>query len=127
MRNKIAEKISINVEPKYIEEQSDPDKNKYVFSYDVTIRNKGEVGVQLLARHWLITDANERTKEVLGEGVVGKQPHLDPDDKFTYTSWAILETPTGLMHGTYHLVDEEGESFETDIPAFTLSTPNTLH
>ena len=127
MSNKLADNISIDIEPKYIEEQSDPDKNKYVFSYDVTIRNKSAVGVQLLARHWHITDANERVKEVLGEGVVGKQPHLDPEGEFTYTSWAILETPTGHMHGTYHLVDEGGERFETDIPAFTLSTPNTLH
>lgn len=121
------DKISIRVEPKYIEEQSDPDKNKYVFSYDVTILNNAEVGVQLLSRHWLITDANERTKEILGEGVVGKQPHLDPDAEFTYTSWAILETPTGFMHGSYQLVDDQGLEFETDIPAFTLSAPGTLH
>ena len=127
MRNKLADKISINIKPKYIEEQSDPDKNKYVFSYDVTIFNNAEVGVQLVSRHWLITDANERVKEVLGEGVVGKQPHLGPNGEFTYTSWAILETPTGFMRGTYHLKDHEGELFETDIPAFTLSTPSTLH
>ncbi len=127
MENKTADKITIRVEPKYIEEQSDPEKNKYVFSYDVTILNNAQVGVQLMSRHWHITDANERTKEILGEGVVGKQPHLDPDAEFTYTSWTILETPTGFMHGSYQLVDEDGREFEMDIPAFTLTTPATLH
>ncbi len=119
--------ILVQVKPKYSKEQSDPEKNRYIFSYAVTIKNSSQNRVTLMYRHWIITDSNGRKKEIQGEGVVGEQPSLKPGEEFEYTSWAMLETPSGVMHGHYHLESENGQSFETDIPAFSLTTPETLH
>jgi len=117
----------VDVESTYVVEQSDPDENRFVFSYTITIRNEGQVPAKLLARHWIITDADGKVQEVKGDGVVGEQPHLKPGDGFRYTSGAILETPVGSMYGTYNMVADDGNEFIADIQPFTLSMPNTIH
>lgn len=117
----------VEVETAYIEEQSDPEQSRYVFSYTITIRNQGSVPAKLLTRHWIITDAEGKVQEVEGEGVVGEQPHLKPGDGFRYTSGTVLETPVGSMHGTYQMIADDGVEFEAEIPAFTLAMPRTLH
>ena len=117
----------VEVETNYVEEQSDPAVNRYVFSYTITIRNDGQVPAKLLTRHWVITDAEGKVQEVQGDGVVGEQPYLKPGDGFRYTSGAILETPVGSMHGTYKMIADDGVEFIADILPFTLSMPNTIH
>jgi len=117
----------VDVETEYIEEQSDPTVNRFVFSYTITIRNEGQVAAKLLARHWVITDADGKVQEVQGDGVVGEQPHLKPGDGFRYTSGAILETPVGSMYGNYKMIADDGNEFIADIKPFTLSMPNTIH
>lgn len=117
----------VDVEATYVVEQSDPDVNRFVFSYTITIRNEGEVPAKLLSRHWIITDADGKVQEVKGDGVVGEQPHLKPGDGFRYTSGAILETPVGSMYGTYQMIADDGNEFIADILPFTLSMPNTIH
>ena len=119
--------IQVSVKSAYIAEQSDPDANRYVFSYTVTITNSGELPARLVARHWVITDAAEKVQEVRGLGVIGQHPHLDPGESFTYTSGAVLETPIGHMHGAYQMVADDGTHFDADIPAFNLATPHSLH
>lgn len=119
--------IRIVVEPAYRADQSVPDDNRYVFTYTVTIRNCGGVPAKLLSRHWIITDADGREREISGEGVVGEQPYLPPGVDYRYTSGAILETPVGSMRGSYQMLADDGVSFDAVIPAFTLATPNTLH
>ncbi len=117
----------VEVETAYIEEQSDPQENRYVFSYTITIRNDGSVAAKLLSRHWIITDADGKVQEVEGEGVVGEQPHLEPGERFRYTSGTVLETPVGSMQGTYHMIAADGVEFDAEIPPFTLAIPRTLH
>ena len=117
----------VEVETNYISDQSEPDEDRYVFSYTITIENHGKIPAKLLTRHWNITDANGNVQEVKGEGVVGEQPHLKPGDGFKYTSGTILETPVGSMAGSYHMLADDGTEFDTPIPTFTLSVPNTLH
>ena len=112
--------IEIHPMPQYIPEQSDPENDRYIFAYTITIKNVGSVAAQLVSRHWIITDGNNEVQEVRGLGVVGKQPLLQPGEKFEYTSGTRLRTPTGTMHGSYFLVAEDGERFETDIPMFVL-------
>ncbi len=119
--------IEIEVETAYIPEQSDPDQSRYVFTYTITIRNYGPEAAKLLSRHWVITDANGKTQEVRGEGVVGEQPHLKPNQGFQYTSGTMLETPVGSMRGSYQMVDDQGNPFDAEIPVFTLSVPGLLH
>ncbi len=119
--------IEVDVESAYVPEQSDPESDRYVFSYTITIRNVGEVPSRLLSRRWIITDADGKVQEVEGEGVVGEQPHLKPGEGFRYSSGTILETPVGSMQGTYLMLADDGVEFEADIPPFTLSMPHTLH
>lgn len=119
--------IKVDVQTAYVEEQSMPERNRYVFAYTITIRNEGTVPAKLVSRRWLITDARGKVQEVEGIGVVGEQPYLRPGEGFQYTSGAILETPVGSMEGTYQMVDDNGAEFETPIPAFTLSKPQALH
>jgi ApaG protein len=119
--------ITINVDTRYLEDQSDPDENRFVFAYTITIRNRGTVPAKLLARHWVITDANGKVQEVRGEGVVGEQPHLMPGQGFRYTSGAVLETPVGSMQGSYQMLADNGVKFDAPIPAFTLAIPGTIH
>ena len=119
----------ITVVPKatYVEDQSDPSKNQYVFAYTITVTNTGNVPVQLVSRHWVITDANSKVLEVKGLGVVGQQPLLKPGESFEYTSGTHLETAVGTMRGTYQMVADDGKHFDALIPPFTLSVPRVLH
>lgn len=119
--------IEVDVEPAYLDDESEPEEDRFVFSYTVTIRNLGDISARLISRHWIITDANGEEREVRGEGVVGEQPHLEPGRGFRYTSGAMLETPVGSMHGTYELLADDGVTFTAEIPPFTLAGPRTLH
>jgi ApaG protein len=119
--------FSVSVLPRYLPEQSDPEQDRYVFAYTVTVRNTGEVAAQLVSRHWIITDADGKVHEVRGLGVVGEQPTLAPGESFEYTSGCPLETPVGSMRGTYQCVAADGTRFDATIPEFVLSTPRTLH
>ena len=118
--------IRVEVTTSYLDEQSSPNEQRYVFSYTITIRNEGQRSARLLTRHWIITDANGRVKEVRGEGVVGEQPHLEPGQGFRYSSGAVLETPVGTMEGSYEMVDAEGLHFDAPIPPFRLAIPGIL-
>lgn len=118
--------IRVDVETSYLDEQSSPSEQRYVFSYTITIRNEGQRAAKLLARHWIITDANGKVKEVRGEGVVGEQPHLEPGQGFRYSSGAVLETPVGTMQGSYQMVDGEGRRFDAPIAPFRLAIPGIL-
>jgi ApaG protein len=115
--------ISVTVKPQYLPEQSEPSKAQFVWAYKVRIENKGDVPVQLRSRHWKITDGLGRVQEVKGPGVVGKTPRLRPGEVFEYTSGTPLSTSSGFMSGTYQMVDESGENFDIEIPAFSLDTP----
>ena len=119
----ITRDIKIAVEPDYLEDQSDPEENRYLWSYRVTIENKSELTVQLLSRYWRITDARGRVREVRGDGVIGEQPVIPPGRAFEYTSGAPLETASGFMTGSYHMRASTGESFEVGIPMFALESP----
>lgn len=123
------EKYEITVTPKasYVEDQSDPSKNQYVFAYTITVTNSGTVPAQLISRHWVITDANNKIVEVKGLGVVGQQPLLKPGESFEYSSGTHLETAVGTMRGEYQMVAEDGQHFDAPIPPFTLSVPRVLH
>ena len=119
--------IRIDVATSYMDDQSEPDADRYVFAYTITIRNNGEVPATLKSRHWIITDANGKVQEVNGDGVVGEQPHLNPGERFRYSSGAVLETPVGAMQGLYRMETDSGASFEAPIPPFTLAVPGLLH
>ena len=119
--------IQVDVETRYIEDQSNPDQNYYVFAYTITIQNKGEQPAQLLTRHWVITDSNHKVQEVRGDGVVGEQPVLKPGEQFIYTSGTMLETSVGTMRGSYQMKADDGSHFDAVIGEFVLSTPRVLH
>ena len=119
--------VAVKAVPQFIADQSDPDSERYVFAYTITIENVGTVAAQLISRHWIITDGNSRIQEVRGLGVVGEQPLLRPGDKYEYTSGCQLETPVGTMRGTYQMTAEDGTQFEAIIAEFTLSIPRVLH
>ncbi len=119
--------IKISVKTAYLDEHSQPENNRFAFAYTISIENGGHATTQLLSRHWIITDAKNTTQEVVGEGVVGKQPHILPGESFTYTSNAVLETSAGTMEGTYTMRTEDGKVFNVPIPAFSLARPNSLH
>jgi ApaG protein len=112
--------FSCDVVPQYLPDQSAPEENIYGFAYTVTLTNTGDVAAQLISRHWVISDANGRTEEVKGLGVVGHQPLLKPGESFQYTSGSRLRTPTGTMHGSYFCVAEDGARFEVPIAMFVL-------
>ena len=119
--------IAIDVATRFLDEQSAPADQRFVFSYTISIRNHGRIAARLLGRHWLITDANGKVREVRGEGVVGEQPWLRPGDVFEYTSGAVLETPLGTMRGSYDMLADDGTRFEAPIAPFTLTVPRTVH
>lgn len=119
--------IEVLVATRFLDDQSIPEDDRYVFAYTIRIRNTGQVPAQLLARHWVITDANGKVQEVRGDGVVGEQPRLEPGEQFEYTSGAVLETPLGTMRGSYRMVADDGTEFDAPIASFTLSIPRTLH
>ena len=123
MYEKITRNICVSVKPFYLEEQSSPDDDKFVWAYKVSIENKGGETVQLLRRHWRITDKYGHLKEVEGPGVIGEQPVLKPGDSFEYTSGCPLTTPSGIMAGSYQMTTSGGEHFDIEIPAFSLDRP----
>jgi Uncharacterized protein affecting Mg2+/Co2+ transport len=119
--------FEIHVATQYVEDQSEPDNERFVFSYTVTIENRGDAPAQLMRRKWLITDANGKELEIEGEGVVGEQPKIAAGEKYTYTSGTIIETPVGVMQGFYTMQDQDDQSFKVDIAPFRLALPNILH
>jgi ApaG protein len=123
MYSAVTRKIAVNVEPFYLEDQSEPSKNRYVWAYRITIDNQSDGRVKLLSRYWHITDGTGRVEEVRGPGVVGDQPELNPGDSYQYTSGCPLPTPSGIMVGRYTMRDEKGNHFEVEIPAFSLDLP----
>ena len=119
--------FDIDVDTRFLDDQSAPEESRYVFAYTIHIRNEGNVPARLLGRRWLITDGNGKVQEVVGEGVVGEQPWLRPGEGFEYTSGAVLETDIGTMRGSYDVLADDGTRFAAPIPPFTLSVPRTLH
>jgi ApaG protein len=115
--------ILVRVQPAYMPEESNPDAGRHVWSYVVEIENHGPDTVQLISRHWIITDALNRVEEVQGEGVVGEQPTLGPREAFRYNSICPLTTSSGAMRGSYQLVTADGEAFDVAIPEFSLHLP----
>lgn len=124
MYSHVTRDIRVTVQPKYLEEQSTPGENHYVWAYHVRIANEGQETVQLRNRYWRITDQMGRVNEVRGAGVVGKKPVLKPGQTFEYTSGTPLPTPSGIMGGTYQMVTDSGEAFDVQIPAFSLDSPH---
>ena len=118
--------VLVRVAPEYLPGQSEPLEGRYVWAYTIEIENRGDLTVQLISRRWLITDALNRTEEVAGPGVVGEQPRLQPGQAFCYTSGCPLPTPSGEMRGTYQMLTDGGESFDVEIPAFSLHRPEAL-
>jgi ApaG protein len=123
----ITEGIRVTVESHYLPEQSAPALARFAFAYKVLIENEGLTGVQLISRHWIITDGNGERQEVRGEGVVGEQPRLKPGERFEYTSGCLLRTPHGSMQGSYRMSREGREHFEARIAPFSLTQPNALN
>ncbi|HEU4857049.1 MAG TPA: Co2+/Mg2+ efflux protein ApaG [Rhodanobacteraceae bacterium] len=119
--------IEVDVDARFVGEQSKPEANRYVFAYEITLRNLGMLPARLQTRHWIITDANGKVEEVRGDGVVGEQPRLQPGESYSYSSGAVLETQVGTMRGTYLFHADDGSDFEVPIPEFVLSVPRTLH
>ncbi|WEF27437.1 Co2+/Mg2+ efflux protein ApaG [Klebsiella aerogenes] len=120
-------RVCVQVQSVYIESQSSPEEERYVFAYTVTIRNLGRSQVQLLGRYWLITNGHGRETEVQGEGVVGEQPHIPAGEEYQYTSGAVIETPLGTMQGHYEMIDINGVPFHIEIPVFRLAVPTLIH
>lgn len=112
--------FQVQVKPRYLPEQSDPEQGLYAFAYTITVRNTGTVAAQLISRTWNVNDADGHHEKVKGLGVVGRQPLLQPGEAFEYTSGTRLNTPTGTMHGSFFCVAEDGEKFEVDVPMFVL-------
>ena len=127
MSDKPNHRISVDVSTNFLDEQSEPELDRYVFSYTITIANQGDVAASLLSRHWIITDANGKVQEVRGDGVVGEQPHLNPGERFRYSSGTVLETPVGSMEGSYQMLADDGVRFDAPIAPFTLAVPGLLH
>jgi len=119
--------IDIDVKTAFLADQSEVDNERFVFSYTITIHNSGEQPAKLLNRHWIITDANGKTQEVRGEGVVGQQPYLKPGESYQYTSGTVLETPVGSMQGEYEMTTNDGKRFVAPIAPFSLAQPRSLH
>lgn len=119
--------IEVSVAAEYLEQESEPERDRYVFSYTITIINRGLVAAKLLSRHWIITDANGHEQQVRGDGVVGEQPLLAPNEGFRYTSGVVLDTPIGAMQGSYQMLAEDGAKFDTLIAPFSLANKRLLH
>jgi len=123
----MSDPIQIDVTTEYIKEQSEPERSRFVYAYTITITNQGDKRVQLLTRHWIITDSNAKVQEVHGDGVVGEQPILNPGEHFQYTSGCVLDTPLGFMQGSYEFITDERVSFKAPIAPFKLSVPGVVH
>ena len=126
MYSEVTNSIKISVDPIFMEEQSEPEDFHFVWAYRICIENQGEDTVQLMRRHWHITDSHGRIHEVKGEGVVGEQPVLQPGESFEYTSGTPLATPSGFMVGSYQMINNTGTSFSVSVPAFSLDSPHDL-
>ena len=122
--SEITRSIAVIVKPTYLADQSEPDESRFIWAYHIRIENHGGETVQLLNRHWMITDSFGRTQEVQGAGVVGEQPVLGPGEAFEYTSGTPLSTPSGIMVGSYEMETPQGERFDVAIPAFSLDSPH---
>lgn len=128
MSTALTEGVRVEVTPRYIAEASDPEAGRWMFAYEVTLSNEGDTAVQLLSRHWVITDGENREQEVRGPGVVGQQPVLLPGGQYTYASGCPLPTPVGTMHGSYEMCRiDSGERFDAKIAPFRLAVPGSLH
>lgn len=119
--------IEVTVKTEYLPYQSSPEKEQYAFAYHITLSNVGQIGAQLISRHWIIIDGNGVRREVKGMGVVGEQPLISPGESYQYSSGAILDTMVGTMQGSYHMQGENGQGFEVDIPVFILALPNVVN
>lgn len=122
-----AYRVDVQVQSEYLPEQSDEAASRYVFAYHITMRNAGTVTAQLLTRHWIVTDGNQKVQEVHGEGVIGQKPRLAPGESWSYSSGTVLATPVGAMHGSYQMIAMDGTRFEAPISPFTLAVPRSLH
>ena len=120
----VTRQIEVSVETSFLEKESDPDEQYFVWAYRITIENHGDETVQLLTRHWQITDSQGRLHEVRGDGVVGEQPVLEPGSHFTYSSGTPLSTASGFMRGSYGMQTQAGEKFDIEVPAFSLDSPH---
>ncbi len=119
--------IEVEVIPEYLPHESSPQVSQFVFAYHITITNKGETEVQLLNRHWIITNGDGVVEEVRGEGVVGEQPKLGPGQKHKYSSFCPLTTPTGNMRGSFQMMSKKGKKFDVKIPLFFLKDVSLMH
>ena len=119
--------FSVDVKVQYLPDQSNPPEGPFAFAYTITIRNTGDITAQLVARHWIVTDANGQREDVRGLAVVGHQPLLKPGEQLEYTSWAQIETPQGTMQGTYFCITEDAHWFESPVPEFALADAAALH
>ncbi len=127
METAITEGVEVSVESFYLSDHSAPEDDRYVYAYRIRLQNRSPRTVQLLRRHWIITDGNGEVNEVKGEGVVGEQPVLEPGGEYEYTSGSHLKSPIGTMHGTYQMVTKSGELFDVTIPCFSLEVPGVLN
>jgi len=127
MNDEVNYDIRVNVSTQYIEAESNAEASRFVFAYTITITNQGDIPAKLLSRHWIITDANNRTQEVKGKGVIGEQPYLKPGQSFQYTSGTMLETPVGSMQGTYQMIADDDHHFDAIIEPFSLALPRMLN
>lgn len=125
--NNLNYNIQVQVETEFLEHQSEPEANYFVFSYVITLYNHGTLPAKLVARHWIITDGNGVKKEVHGKGVVGEHPHLQPGESYSYSSGAIIQTPVGTMQGSYHMQADDGTRFESVIAPFRLAIDELVH
>jgi ApaG protein len=123
----LSESVFVEARSWYLEGQSDPDEGRFVFSYTISIHNRGTLPAKLLTRHWLITDADGHKQEVHGDGVIGEQPEIQPGKKHVYSSGAVIETPIGTMEGRYGMISQTGERFDANIPVFRLAVPGVLN
>lgn len=119
--------IDVDVKTHYLPDQSIPENKQFVYAYTITITNTGDEEAQLISRHWIISDANNKVQEVQGMGVVGEQPTLAPNESYTYTSGVVMETPSGIMGGSYTMQRPSGEKFLAEIPQFALVQPHAVH
>ncbi len=127
MEHTPSEQVDIQVATQYLADESIPEENRFAFAYTITITNSGTEAVRLLNRHWIITNGRNRISEVRGEGVVGKQPLIEPGKSFSYTSGAVIETAVGTMEGSYEMISESGRPFIAPVTAFSLVEPSSLH
>jgi len=127
MPKALTRNLEVSVDSFFLEDQSDADGNVYAFAYRVRLKNRSDNAVQLISRHWIITDSSGKVSHVKGEGVVGQQPVLAPGGDYEYVSGSRLESPLGTMHGTYQMRTESGEMFDAEIPVFTLSANRLLN